>query len=115
MASRRAKISGALGAAASVATIVSFLATAGGTASPASSPSPSPAAAATAGPVFAYPQNVQDNYLNGCEASASTVACQCTLDWFQSNIPLARFEQDDTLASQGETPADLASAVAACQ
>ena len=112
MATRRAKISGALGVAASVATILGFFATAGGSSSPAAAPA---AASSPAASVPGYPQNVQDNYLNGCEVNAPVQSCQCTLDWFQANVSLARFEQDNAEAAQGQVPADLSSAIAACQ
>lgn len=62
-----------------------------------------------------YPVNVQTNYLNACEQRASASACGCTLNWFEQNITLAQFEQDEaSLEATGQEPADLQSAVSAC-
>ena len=93
-------IGGLLTGAASVASILGFLISAGGSSSSSTATS-------------AYPQNVQDNYLNSCEQQGSVAGCQCTLNWFQANVSLARFEADDQQAAAGTEPADLAAALRA--
>ncbi len=54
------------------------------------------------------------NFLNGCEMSASVAQCSCLLGFFEANVPLARFGQDDALAAQGQVTADLRDAENAC-
>jgi hypothetical protein len=100
---RKWTIGGVLAGTASAVTILTFLASG-------NSPGPSSSQASDS-----YPVNVQANFLNACEASAPVSACQCTLTWFEGNVTLAQFEQDEaTLEQTGQQPADLRDAVAAC-
>jgi hypothetical protein len=106
-------IGGALTGAASIATILTLLITAGQSSSSQSqqgngqSQGDSPAA-------VAYPVNIQTNFLNACEENGTQAACQCSLSWFEQHVSLQQFEQDDAEAGQGVTPSDLTLAEEAC-
>lgn len=96
---------GALTGAASIATIASVF----GVNHPSPAPQPSPTDT-----VVSYPANVQANFLNSCEGSATQTQCTCMLGWFENNVTLTQFTLDDQAARQGQDPADLQAAVAAC-
>jgi hypothetical protein len=98
---RGQKWAGWLSVGASIATIISLFLAFGGSSSSSVQP-------------VAYPANVQANFLNACEANSQVTRCTCLLDFFQANVPLTRFEQDDALVNQGQTPPDVVSAENAC-
>lgn len=96
-----------LGAGASLATILSLFLAYGGSSSSSTQQPPSQSTQ--------YPAQIQANFLNSCEVNSTVVRCSCFLGFFESNISLARFEQDDALVTQGQTPADVVNAENACQ
>ena len=106
-------ITGALSVAASIASILAYLSSAGGSNN---TPGPSPGSSGGAEQSqTAFPVSDQQNFLGQCEQTGSTVAqCQCGLSWFESNVTLARFRIDLAQFDQGSEPADLVSANEAC-
>ena len=118
--SRRKKLGGALGAAASVATILTLFLTIGQNHGSSGGSSGGPAGGASGGSggttqtQAAYPVNIQTNWLNSCEVDSTVATCQCGLTWFEQNVPLQRFEQDQAEFNQGTEPADLVEARQAC-
>jgi hypothetical protein len=119
--SRRKKLGGALGAAASVATILTLFLTIGQNhSSPGGSSGGSPGGSSGGSPggttqtQAAYPVNIQTNWLNSCEVDSTVATCQCGLTWFEQNVPLQQFEQDQAEFNQGTEPTDLVEARQAC-
>jgi hypothetical protein len=106
-------ITGALSVAASIASILGYLSSAGGSNN---TPSPSPGSSGgTEQSQTAFPASVQQNFLGQCERTGSSVAqCQCGLNWFESNVTLGRFNTDLAQIDQNLVPADLVSANEAC-
>jgi hypothetical protein len=102
-------IGGALSIAASIASILGYLNSASG------SNTPAPASSQNTNVQSTYPASAQQEFLNQCEESGSSVAlCQCGLSWFESNVTLARFQVDMAEFDQGTDPPDLESAIEAC-
>lgn len=99
--SRRQKWAGGLSVAASIATILTLLLTLGGSSSSTQQPA-------------SYPVNVQSNFLNSCEQSATVAQCSCALSFFEASVPLGRFEQDELLVEQGQVPGDVTAAKFTC-
>jgi hypothetical protein len=102
-------IGGALSIAASIASILGYLNSASG------SNTPTPSSSSTTSVQSTYPAGAQQEFLNQCEGSGSSVAqCQCGLSWFESNVTLVRFQEDMAEYDQGTEPADLVEANDAC-
>jgi hypothetical protein len=131
-------VGGTLGAIASLITIVSFVTGHGspqpsptpiqttqagsvsvpGTSNPADSPSPTGMPSPTG---TAYPASAQSSYLSNCGQNVSGPSfCQCTLSWFEANVPYSQFTPDMAKLEQyeqGQTdqpPQDVTEAYAAC-
>ena len=111
-------VGGALGSAASVATILTFL-------HPASPAVPAPGPAVTTPPVpvtaSSIPASAASNYLSNCESDISGPSfCECTLNWFNAHVPQSQFVQDTAALEQYEQsltsdpPQDFVEASAAC-
>jgi hypothetical protein len=113
-------IGGALGGAASVATILTLFITAGGTSSTSSNSSnsnnssSSTSSGGASAPLVAYPVNAQTNFLNSCEVNSTPAACQCLLSWLEQNVQFQQFVVDNQEASEGIVPEDLTRAEQAC-
>jgi len=102
-------IGGALSVAASIASILGYLSSVSG------SNTPTPSASPTANTQAGYPASTQQQFLNQCEGTGSSVAqCQCGLAWFESNVTLTRFQADMAEYDSGTEPADLVTADDAC-
>jgi hypothetical protein len=104
-------IGGALTGAASIATILTLLITAGQSSQSQSGNGKSQGDSAV---TAAYPVNIQTNFLNACEENGTQAGCQCDLSWFEQHVSLQQFEQDDAEADQGVTPPDLTLAAESC-
>lgn len=61
-----------------------------------------------------YPLQVQTNFLNGCKSGSPSSVCQCSLSWFEQNVPVAQFQQDEAAIAQGGRPADMVGVEQAC-
>lgn len=62
-----------------------------------------------------YPANVQNNFLNACEANSSAGRCQCMLQWTENHISFAEFSRDDTaMRNGGSAPGWLVTAATSC-
>jgi hypothetical protein len=63
-----------------------------------------------------YPANVKTNFLNACEARASTASCTCEFAYIQKHVSLATFTAADKAlrAGTGGIPAWLLNAARAC-
>jgi hypothetical protein len=71
--------------------------------------------AACGGSGNSYPANVQSNFLNACEMSASVSVCDCALKNIENQVPLAQFVQAErTLKQTGTLPEKLRSAALSC-
>ena len=46
-----------------------------------------------------YPTSIQQRYLHGCEGSANSKFCGCTLNYFEANTPLATFLSESESSS----------------
>jgi hypothetical protein len=106
-------ITGALSVAASIASILAYLSSAGG-----SNNTTGPSTGSSGGTEQSqtvYPASVQQDFLGQCEQTGSTVAqCQCGLSWLESNVTLGRFQADLTQFDQGVEPGDLVTAREVC-
>lgn len=61
-----------------------------------------------------YPLQVQTNFLNSCKGDSPQSVCQCSLSWFEQNVPVAQFQQDEVAIQQGGRPADMVGVEQAC-
>ena len=61
-----------------------------------------------------YPLGVQTNFLNSCKGDSPQSVCQCSLSWFEQNVPVAQFQQDEAAIQQGSRPADMVGVEQAC-
>lgn len=104
---------GILGAAASIATILTLFITLDQQPQPTNTSNTNDGGSGTT-VANAYPVNVQSNFLNSCEANGSQSVCECSLSWFEQHVPISRFEQDETEIEQGGQPADIVSVEQAC-
>jgi len=130
-------VAATLGVLASIATIVTFVMTVGhsgrstpqgptysassalpdGSTAPADLPSPS-------GSVYpggsAYTVGAENIYMSNCEQQNSPGLCQCTLKWYETNVPYPKFVQDMATEQQFELnqvanpPDDEVKALLAC-
>jgi hypothetical protein len=107
-------IGGALTGAASIATILTLLITAGQSSSSSQGQQGNGQSQGDSPATATYPVNIQTNFLNACEENGTQAACQCSLSWFEQHVSLQQFEQDDAEADQGITPPDLTLAEEAC-
>jgi hypothetical protein len=116
-------IGGALGAIASLVTIVSFF-TAHSTSAPPSSLSQNPAGSLTYPSSSAPPAHqstTSSSYMSNCEQNISGPSfCQCTLNWFEAHVTQSQFAQDLAQLQQwepsqaGDPPQDMVKATVAC-
>ena len=104
---RRQRFAAGLGTAASIATILTLLLTFGGSSTSSQPSAPTPQAQG-------YPASVQSDFLDTCETGSPVAQCTCFLNFYEANVPLARFEQDEAIARQGQFTADNADAQDAC-
>lgn len=70
---------------------------------------PAPPQQATT-PSGAYPGNVETSFLASCEANGPQSVCECSLAWFERNVPISQFEAD---IAQGGQP-DIAAVEQSC-
>jgi hypothetical protein len=62
-----------------------------------------------------YPANVQSNFLNACEVSASVSVCDCALKNIEDQAPLSEFVQDErTFKRTGSLPDKFRTAALSC-
>jgi hypothetical protein len=109
--SRKGRAGAILGTMASIATILTLFITLGQSSSSSTTPPSTPSTTQAA-----FPANVDKNYLSSCEQSSNGNAtfCQCTLNWFQTNVTLTQFLADEDELNNGQTPPDVTNAENAC-
>lgn len=61
-----------------------------------------------------YPVQVQTNFLNSCKGDSPQSVCQCSLSWFEQNVPVGQFQQDEAAIEQGGRPSDMVGVEQAC-